>query len=37
MKEDEGDGEIKEVRGNAHFMHGWNETNTLEPCDVCKE
>ena len=21
-KEDEGDGEVKEVRGNAHFMHG---------------
>ena len=27
-KEDEGDEEIKEVRGNAHFMHGWDETNT---------
>ena len=21
-EEDEGDGEVKEVRGHAHFMHG---------------
>ena len=34
-KEDEGDEEIKEVRENAHFMHGdmamttgWNEAHT---------
>ena len=25
---DEGDEKVKEVRENAHFMHGWDETNT---------
>ena len=27
-EEDEGDGEVKDVRENAHFMHGRDETNT---------